>query len=359
MDVPDWIVITISLCLCSVVALFILSLFPWTITRNRNFRLHGRAILITGAGGGLGKQLAQDIIKTVIDSKETNNEKVSTLKQTQLVLLDISPLLLQQAKTDLEQHFGFERLGKAQIILHTFVCDVGSYETVKVVADEIKERISPANVSVLINNAGIVSGKSFLDLSCAEFERTMKVNAVSHFYLLKQFIQGMSTASKPEARSSEALVVTVSSLMGVLGAARLSDYCSSKWASLGFHESLRLELASNPETRNIHMLAVCPHILDTPMFEGAFQANSILEKLVTFCFPPLKVTDVSARVVSAMTFGEHFLILPIFMRIVPRVLHVLPVPIMDFILGIVGGRSGMNGFKGRKTENSSKKSKSS
>lgn len=86
-------------------------------------------------------------------------------------------------------------------------------------------------------------------------------------------MSGMSTASKPEARSSEALVVTVSSLMGVLGAARLSDYCSSKWASLGFHESLRLELASNPETRNIHMLAVCPHILDTPMFEGAFQGK--------------------------------------------------------------------------------------
>ena len=74
-------------------------------------------------------------------------------------------------------------------------------------------------------------------------------------------------------RLSGGIIVTVSSLMGTFGAVRLSDYCSSKWATLGYHESLRLELANDDKTKDIHLLAVCPYILDTPMFDGAFQGK--------------------------------------------------------------------------------------
>mmetsp|Transcript_3176 Transcript_3176/g.4028 ORF Transcript_3176/g.4028 Transcript_3176/m.4028 type:complete len:101 (+) Transcript_3176:74-376(+) len=96
------------------------------------------------------------------------------------------------------------------------------------------------------------------------------------------------------------------------------------------------------------MLAVCPYVLDTAMFRGAFQCRNLVDQVVLTLFPPLKVADVASRVFDAMCWGEHFVILPNKMRILPRVLHVLPVPIMDFMLGIVGGKTGMDGFVGNK-----------
>ena len=64
-------------------------------------------------------------------------------------------------------------------------------------------------------------------------------------------------------------IVNVSSVCGLNGGYRLTDYCASKFAVMGFTESLRVELkVSNPRNK-IVVTAVCPFHVKTKMFEGA------------------------------------------------------------------------------------------
>lgn len=62
-------------------------------------------------------------------------------------------------------------------------------------------------------------------------------------------------------------IVTIASSAGLLGVTGLSDYCASKFAAVGFDESLRNELmAQNKE--GIHTTVVCPYLISTGMFDG-------------------------------------------------------------------------------------------
>lgn len=63
-------------------------------------------------------------------------------------------------------------------------------------------------------------------------------------------------------------IVTIASMAGITGCVQLVDYCASKFAAVGFTESLRVELQSEG-LKNIKMTCVCPFFINTGMFEGA------------------------------------------------------------------------------------------
>lgn len=63
-------------------------------------------------------------------------------------------------------------------------------------------------------------------------------------------------------------IVTIASVAGVFGAAGLCDYCSSKFAAVGFEESLRNEL-SRLGKDGVQTTLVCPYFINTGMFAGA------------------------------------------------------------------------------------------
>ena len=63
-------------------------------------------------------------------------------------------------------------------------------------------------------------------------------------------------------------IVTISSVAGTVGGPKCVDYCSSKFASFGFHESLRVELKSLGHSY-INTTLVCPYLINTEMFKGA------------------------------------------------------------------------------------------
>ncbi len=62
-------------------------------------------------------------------------------------------------------------------------------------------------------------------------------------------------------------IVTVASLAGMNGANRLVDYCASKFAAVGFDESLRAELLVDGHT-GIETTVVCPYFVRTALFDG-------------------------------------------------------------------------------------------
>ena len=63
-------------------------------------------------------------------------------------------------------------------------------------------------------------------------------------------------------------IVTIASMAGIFGSAGLADYCASKFAAVGFEESLRNELINLNKT-GIKTTIVCPYFIKTGMFEGA------------------------------------------------------------------------------------------
>ncbi|TGZ37228.1 Short chain dehydrogenase/reductase family 16C member 6, partial [Temnothorax longispinosus] len=114
-----------------------------------------------------------------------------------------------------------------------YVCDLCDradiYKKAKIIREEV------GKVTILINNAGIVTGMKFLDTPDKLIIQTMDVNVMSHFWTVKAFLPTMLENNKGH-------IVSVASLAGQCGIPKLVDYCTSKFAAMGFDEALRMEL---------------------------------------------------------------------------------------------------------------------
>jgi all-trans-retinol dehydrogenase (NAD+) len=75
-------------------------------------------------------------------------------------------------------------------------------------------------VDILINNAGVVSGKTLLDNNPKAMIKTMEVNTISHFWTTRALLPGM-------LERDHGRVVTIASAAGTVGTAGLADYCAS------------------------------------------------------------------------------------------------------------------------------------
>jgi all-trans-retinol dehydrogenase (NAD+) len=266
--------------------------------------LTNKTVLITGAGCGLGKLMALE----------------AAGEGANLVLVDINRENLGSTQKAVEQYSG-------QCAAHA--CDISDREAVAAVAAAVNDQFG--GVDVLINNAGIVTGKSFVDLTLDEMHRSMDVNFWGHVYFTRQFLPGMIARGQGN-------IVNLASSSGMLGMVHLSDYCASKFADVGFSEALRRELKNSGHT-GIVVTCVCPYVIDTGMFKGF--------KPLIFN-PVLKPEKVAAAVLAAVRHNRPYVIMPFFMIQVMRLLKVLlPTGLFDWILHVTGGSRAMSAFKGR------------
>lgn len=109
----------------------------------------------------------------------------------------------------------------------SYQVDVSDPKNIKESADFAREHFG--DVTILINNAGIVSGKNILENSNEMVKKTFEVNTLSIFYTTKEFLPNMIEKSKGH-------IVTISSASGFIGTPGLSDYSASKFAAIGFDE---------------------------------------------------------------------------------------------------------------------------
>lgn len=154
-------------------------------------------------------------------------------------------------------------------------------------------------------------------------------------------------------------VLFMSSVMGFLGSARLPDYCSSKWALLGLTESLRLELRARG-LKGVGISAVCPYLVDTGLFHGAFVAadrktpfRRFLAYLRSLIFPVLHAEEVAQALTDALDAGRWHelppqIVLPSYAAWLTPVLRSLPHSLQYLILDWGGGCFGMDSFHGAK-----------
>ncbi|XP_063386506.1 short-chain dehydrogenase/reductase family 16C member 6 isoform X2 [Cydia fagiglandana] len=211
------------------------SLF-WTLVPNaiRPMKsVKGDVVLVTGGGGGVGRQLAVKLARL----------------GAKVVVWDINKEGLQKTCADVTME-GYE--------IASYVVDLADRAAVYAAAEKVKKEVG--KVDVLINNAGTVFGETLLDLSDTAIETTYKVNILSHYWTVKAFLPEMIETGKGH-------IVTVGSVAGLLGTYRCTDYSATKFATVGFHESLFTELRAHGHT-TIHATLVCPYYINRGMFDG-------------------------------------------------------------------------------------------
>lgn len=219
--------------------------------------------------------------------------------------------------------------------------DVGGRGSVVLVdladADAIElaaaETLMLGGVDVLINNAGVISGRPLTELSAAQIDLTMRVNAIAPMLVTRALLPAMRDAGRGR-------IVTVASAAGFIGVAGQADYAASKFAAVGFMESLRAELRKSRSP--ITALTVAPFYIDTGMFAG-------VTTKVPALLPILSQARVATQILGAIESRQALLALPPLVRLVPA-LKVLPTALADMLADALGVNEGMDGFTGRPAE---------
>ena len=195
--------------------------------------LDGQRALITGAGSGIGKVMAQHFEKAGariwICDADTNN--------------------LEQSLKEKPDWNGTP-------------CDVSDENQVDQLFKEMSE--SFGGLEILVNNAGIAGPTAPVEeIDPDEWRRSVGVNLNGAFYCTR-------LATPLLKNSPKASIINISSVAGRLGFARRLPYASTKWAMIGFTESLAKELGPS----GIRVNALLPGIVEGPRIEGVFQARA-------------------------------------------------------------------------------------
>ena len=192
--------------------------------------LRDRIVLITGAAGGLGKEMVKQFLN----------------EGSKLILTDLN----QQSLTELESKFG-----KKGEILFSFESDLSSLEGCKKVYDTIKAK--NIEVDILINNAGLASIGPFLTTPESEWERQYAVNLLAPVRLTKLFLQDMS-------KRNSGHLVNIASVASFVASPGLATYSSTKFGLRAFGESLSEELVNT----KIRVTNLYPFFTKTPMMQS-------------------------------------------------------------------------------------------
>jgi NAD(P)-dependent dehydrogenase (short-subunit alcohol dehydrogenase family) len=188
--------------------------------------LKGSVAVVTGAGSGIGRALAEALAARGAD----------------LALADVDAASLAQTRAALPD----------SIAVSTHEVDVSERAQMTRFRDEV-ERVH-GRASLLINNAGAALYGSFDEVSIEDLEWIMGVNFWGTVYGCEAFLPLLR-------REPEANIVTLSSLFGLIAPALQIGYSASKFAVRGFSEALRHELAYS----NVKLTVVHPGGVKTPI----------------------------------------------------------------------------------------------
>jgi len=260
-------------------------------------------VLITGAASGIGRLLALG----------------AAARGARLTLLDRDQAGLAAVRGELLRAWSDAAL---------FPVDLCDRAAVQAAAAQVLATRGP--VDILVNNAGVVTGATLLECSDAAIERTFQVNALALFWTVRAFLPGMIAQGRGH-------VVTIASAAGLGGTSRLTDYCASKFAAVGFDESLRLELRRLGHP--VRTTLVCPWYIDTGMFRGV---KTRWPRLL----PILRPDYVARRILGAVQADRRRLVLPRFVMAVLLV-RILPPGLFDAVMRFFGVDRSMDEFAGR------------
>ncbi len=201
--------------------------------------LTNKIAVVTGAGSGIGRATALALAE----------------RGARIVASDIDPARVQALANE---------LGDRALLTRAF--DVADRAQFAAFADAVHELV-PA-IDIIVNNAGVAVGGTFLDTSLDDWDWLLGINLRGvvhgcHFFLPKMV-----------ARGSGGHVVNISSIFGIYPAPQVTAYVASKFAVLGFSQSLRTEL----EPHRIGVTAICPGMINTGIIEGGRMSGGVASR---------------------------------------------------------------------------------
>ncbi|MBF8965689.1 SDR family oxidoreductase [Pontibacter sp. FD36] len=261
-------------------------------------------VLITGGASGIGRLMGMKCLQR---------------GASRVLVWDINPNALQQTHQEFSDA-GYE--------VHTWQVNVGDATQVQQAAEEVQSRFGAPDI--LVNNAGIVVGKPFVEHTMAEIERTIQVNVLGAMLVTQAFLPAMVAREKGH-------IVNIASAASLLPNPRMSVYAGSKWAVLGWSESLRLELEQTGPS--LKVTTVTPSYIDTGMFAG------VKAPLLT---PTLQPEEITEAILQAVERNRILLRKPSIVHLLPLLRGILPTRLFDTVAGRwFGVYTSMNRFTGR------------
>ncbi|MCK8486622.1 3-ketoacyl-ACP reductase [Paenibacillus sp. MBLB2552] len=189
--------------------------------------LKGKVAIITGAARGIGKATAVALAKEGVN--------VGLIARTESTLKEVA--------AELE--------GTGVKVAYA-AADIASKEQVEAAVETLKNELGPADI--LINNAGIATFGTVLEMDPAEWKGMIDTNVLGTYYVTRAVLPQLV-----EKNSGD--IINISSTNGLNGAATASAYSASKFAVIGFTESLAQEVRRN----NIRVSALTPSTVATDL----------------------------------------------------------------------------------------------
>ena len=204
------------------------------------FDLTGKKALVTGASGGIGQAIAACLSQA---------GAIVTLSGTRVPALEAVR----------------DQLGGD---VHILPCDLGDSAAVDALIPAAEAAMG--GLDILVNNAGITRDNLFLRMKDEEWAKVIEVNLTSAFRLCRAAVKGMM-------RRRYGRIITITSVVGVMGNPGQGNYAAAKAGLIGMSKSLAQEVAS----RSITVNCIAPGFIETPMTAALTEAqrSAILSKV--------------------------------------------------------------------------------
>ena len=188
------------------------------------FDLNGKAALVTGASGGIGRDIAialsQAGVKVALSGTREN--------------------VLEEVRAECAE-------GAAIV-----PCNLSDTDAVNELVKRAEEAVGP--LDILVANAGITRDQLLLRMKEEDWEAVLNVNLGSYFRLAKTALKGMM-------KRRHGRIIGITSVVGVTGNPGQANYAASKAGMIGFTKSLAAEVAS----RNVTANCIAPGFISSPM----------------------------------------------------------------------------------------------
>jgi meso-butanediol dehydrogenase / (S,S)-butanediol dehydrogenase / diacetyl reductase len=192
-------------------------------------KLRGKVSYVTGGGRGIGRGIALALAR----------------EGAHVLVADIDAAAARKVA---------EEVSAVGVEGHGMSLDVTRFDDVNRLRDTLDERFGRLDIAV--NSAGVISVHRVEDMSEREWDRVMNVNAKGTFLCCQAAIPLLR-------RAGTGTIVNIASVSGKDGYPGLAHYSASKYAVIGFSNSLAKELAREEITVN----AICPGVVRTAMWD--------------------------------------------------------------------------------------------
>ncbi|KAL7744716.1 hypothetical protein ACLKA6_017210 [Drosophila palustris] len=244
----------------------------------------GKFVLITGAGHGMGKEMALQYAKLGAKvicwdvNEQTNSQTVKEIKQG-----------------------GGSAFG--------YVCNVVRREDIMELA--AKMRKDHGFIEVVVNNAGIMPCHPLLEHTEQETRLMYDINVLAHYWMIQAFLPEM-------LERNEGSLVALSSCAGLFGLPNLVPYCGTKFAVRGYMAALAEELRQKNPQCNVKLTTIYPYMIDTGLCKNPRFRFPNLFKLISPKVAAASIIEAQRQGLEEASVPRHFVVVEKIGRLIPR-----------------------------------------